>query len=75
MPYSWRHDDCRITIDVVGPDVTEMTSFIDVFAETMQVLMQCVIGEPHLGGWVYLGERDELKVTVQSTGNTNLNDS
>ena len=64
MPDSWIWGNCVVTIDVSGADVRETATFAAIFKRAFDLMVDCVIREPHLGGVSKLGVDDGLEVFI-----------
>lgn len=65
--------DCVVTVDIpplpdqrVAP-LTEQASMRDIKRAAAAVLLACVGGADHLGGFVFTGRRARLQVRVESS--------
>lgn len=73
LPHSWvtERGECSVTIDI--PDipgeterVTAEASMMDVKRAAFEVLMACVVGADHLGGFMQTGRTQNLQVRVEA---------
>ncbi|KAL8897644.1 MAG: hypothetical protein Q9192_002474 [Flavoplaca navasiana] len=69
LPYTWRssRELCAVTIDIPGPeDVVAQATLREVKERAMEVLVRCVYGENHLGGFTQVGRENWMQVRVEA---------
>lgn len=64
VPYTWDFGRCAISIDVAPEDQMVRSTFAAIFKRAFDILVECVIRPPHLGGRGSVGEDDQLKVLI-----------
>lgn len=64
VPYSWDFSRCAISIDVAREDQRAQSTFAAIFKRAYDIMVECVIKPPHLGGRGLVGEDDQLKVLI-----------
>lgn len=64
VPETWDFGRCAISIDVAREDQMARSTWAAIFKRAFDILVECVIKPPHLGGGGLVGEDDQLKVLV-----------
>lgn len=75
LPDRFDYRTCDIYVDMVADVQEEISSWLRVARDTQLLIFRCVQAGPHLGGYIFLGERDHIRVTVdyifQAVGGNN----
>lgn len=64
VPAHWDFDNCAVEIDVVEDDDEERTTFAAILKRAFDLVLECVIHPPHLGGRSFIGADEKLVVSV-----------
>lgn len=64
VPETWQSGNCAVSIEVEGSDVEETSTFAAIVKRAHDLMLVCVIQEPHLGGRAVVGDRGRLKVSL-----------
>ena len=65
LPLKYDQQTCDIFIDLVDDVQEEMSNWSRVAWDTHTLIFRCVQAGAHLGGFILLGERSHIRVTVQ----------
>ena len=64
VPYTWDFGNCAIEIDVERDHEMASSTFAAIFKRAFDLMVECVIKPPHLGGRGWVGKNDQLAVSI-----------
>lgn len=68
VPDSWKFGNCEVVIDMAQGIEEEVATWAAILKRAFDIVIECVVHQPHLGGLSLLGANQNLKISVQEIG-------